>query len=76
MKPSLEAVVKTYQNHLYAAAFSVCKSPQDAEDVVQDTLLQYWTQKYVKLEHGQNTLYMTAEYGKGYTTSPHRYVIP
>lgn len=45
MKPSLEAVVKTYQNHLYAAAFSVCKNPQDAEDVVQDTLLQYWTQK-------------------------------
>lgn len=45
MKPSLEAVVKAYQNRLYAAAFSVCKSPQDAEDVVQDTLLQYWTQK-------------------------------
>ena len=31
---------------------------------------------YVKLEHGQDTLYMTVEYGKGYTTSPHRYVIP
>ncbi|MEQ2442014.1 hypothetical protein WMO64_00850 [Pseudoflavonifractor sp. CLA-AP-H29] len=31
---------------------------------------------YVKLENSQDTLYMTVEYGNGYTTSPHRYVIP
>ena len=45
MKPPLEAVVKTYQSHLYAAAFAVCKNTQDAEDAVQDTFLQYWSQK-------------------------------
>lgn len=31
---------------------------------------------YVKLKNSQDTLYMTVEYGNGYTTSPHRYVIP
>ena len=45
MKPPLEAVVNAYQDRLYAAAFSVCKNPQDAEDVVQETFLQYWSQK-------------------------------
>ena len=42
MKPPLETVVRTYQNRLYAAAFSACKNPQDAEDAVQDAFLQYW----------------------------------
>lgn len=45
MKPPVEMLVDTYRNNLYAAAFSVCKNPQDAEDVVQDTFIQYWSQK-------------------------------
>lgn len=45
MKPSVEVLIERYRNNLYAAAFSICKHPQDAEDVVQDTFIQYWTQK-------------------------------
>ena len=34
-------------------AFSVCKNTQDAEDVVQDTFIQYWAQKkeFVSEQH-------------------------
>lgn len=45
MKPSVEILVEKYQNNLYAAAFNVCKNTQDAEDVVQDTFIQYLSQK-------------------------------
>ena len=45
MKPSVEMLIGEYRNNLYAAAFSVCKNAQDAEDVVQDTFIQYWFQK-------------------------------
>ena len=31
---------------------------------------------YVKLDSGGETLYLTVEYGGGYTASPHRYVRP
>ena len=31
---------------------------------------------YVKLDSGGETLYLTVEYGGGYTASPHRYVAP
>ena len=31
---------------------------------------------YVRLENGGDTLYLTVEYGAGYTASPHRYVNP
>ncbi|MEG1657493.1 MAG: RNA polymerase sigma factor [Oscillibacter sp.] len=45
MKPPVETLVETYRNNLYAAAFSVCKNASDAEDVVQDTFIQYLSQK-------------------------------
>lgn len=45
MKPPVEMLIEEYRNSLYAAAFNVCKNAQDAEDVVQDTFLQYWSQK-------------------------------
>lgn len=45
MRPLVEVLVEKYQNNLYAAAFSVCKNAQDAEDVVQDTFIQYLLQK-------------------------------
>ena len=45
MKPSVEMLIGKYRNNLYAAAFSICKNAQDAEDVVQDTFIQYWSQK-------------------------------
>ena len=44
MKPAVETLIETYRNNLYVAAFQVCRNAQDAEDVVQDTFIQYWTQ--------------------------------
>lgn len=44
MKPSVEILVEKYQSNLYAVAFNVCKNAYDAEDVVQDTFIQYIAQ--------------------------------
>lgn len=41
----MEQLARDYQKNLYAVAFNICKNPQDAEDVVQDTLVQYYTMK-------------------------------
>lgn len=45
MKQTLQELVERYQNSLFAVAFNVCKNAQDAEDVVQDTFLRYYTMK-------------------------------
>ena len=45
MKPSVEMLIEKYRNNLYVMAFSVCKNTQDAEDVVQDTFIQYYLLK-------------------------------
>ncbi len=41
MRPTLESVVETYQRSLYSAAYSILQNSEDANDVVQDTFLQY-----------------------------------
>ena len=45
MKQTVQELVALYQNSLFAAAFNVCKNAQDAEDIVQDTFIQYYTVK-------------------------------
>lgn len=45
MKPLVEILVERYQSNIFATAFSVCKNAQDAEDVVQDTFIQYMSHK-------------------------------
>ena len=45
MKPPLEMLIEAYRQNLYVTAFNICKNAQDAEDVVQDTFIQYWSQK-------------------------------
>lgn len=47
MKPSVEILIENYRSNLYATAFNVCKNAQDAEDVVQDTFIQYLSQKKI-----------------------------
>ena len=42
MKLPVQEIVSKYKNNIYAAAFSICANAGDAEDVVQDTLLQYY----------------------------------
>ena len=45
MRQSVQELIRCYQNSLYAAAFSVCKNQMDAEDVVQEAFVQYYTSK-------------------------------
>ena len=45
MKQTVQELVALYQNNLFAVAFNVCKNAQDAEDIVQDTFIQYYTIK-------------------------------
>ena len=45
MKPSVKELFEQYRNNLYAAAFNVCGNAEDAEDVVQDTFIQYYLLK-------------------------------
>ncbi len=45
MRQSIELLIEKYKNNLYAIAFNVCKNAYDAEDVVQDTFIQYISQR-------------------------------
>jgi len=45
MRPPVEILIKQYKNNIYAIAFNICKNVQDAEDVVQDTFIQYLSHK-------------------------------
>ena len=42
MRLPVQELMDKYKNNIYAAAFSICKNASDAEDVVQDTFLQYY----------------------------------
>lgn len=41
MRIPIRRLIETYQSHLFRIAFQICKNREDAEDVVQDTFLQY-----------------------------------
>ena len=41
MRESVDRLINKYKNNLFVIAFNVCKNIQDAEDVVQDTFIQY-----------------------------------
>ena len=45
MRLPMQELFEKYQNNLYAVAFNVCKNAEDAEDVVQDTFIQYYSFK-------------------------------
>lgn len=42
MRQTVPVLVERWGDSLYRAAFAVCRNPQDAEDVVQETLLAYY----------------------------------
>lgn len=42
MRLPVQDLMNMYKNNVYAAAFCICKNASDAEDVVQDTFLQYY----------------------------------
>lgn len=45
MRQSTKELVSLHQSSLFAIAFNVCKNAQDAEDIVQDTFIQYYISK-------------------------------
>ena len=45
MRLPTQELFEKYQNNPYAVAFNVCKNAEDAEDVVQDTFIQYYSFK-------------------------------
>ena len=45
MKQTVEELSVRYRDNLFAAAFNVCKNAADADDIVQETFLQYYVAK-------------------------------
>ncbi|MBQ9625434.1 MAG: sigma-70 family RNA polymerase sigma factor [Clostridia bacterium] len=45
MKPKVDEVYKKYANNVFSAAFCICKSKADAEDVTQDAFIKYCSHK-------------------------------
>ena len=45
MRQPVPQLIERYQNSLYAAAFNTCQNQMDAEDVVQETFVQYYTSR-------------------------------
>ena len=45
MKQTVEELTERYRDNLFAVAFHVCKNAADADDIVQETFLQYYVAK-------------------------------
>ncbi|MDO5444635.1 MAG: RNA polymerase sigma factor [Eubacteriales bacterium] len=43
MKIDTRVIMEKYKDNLFSAAFNICGNAADADDVVQDTLIQYHT---------------------------------
>lgn len=53
MRLSAEEAFRRYGDRVFSAAFSVCRNREDADDVVQDTFIKYYTrnQDYIDDSH-------------------------
>ena len=62
MRIETSLLAKTYQDHLFAAAFHICENAADAEDVVQETLLRYhrYGKEFESEEHIRAWLFRVA----------------
>lgn len=51
-----------YQDNVFRAAFSICRNPEDAKDIVQDTFLKYFesNRQFESEEHIKAWLLKTA----------------
>lgn len=43
MRTETEILIERYRDRVFAAAFSVCKNAEDADDIVQETFIAYHT---------------------------------
>ena len=53
MKQPTEELVRRYRDNLFSVAFGICKNAADADDIVQETFLQYHVTKK-EFEDGQH----------------------
>lgn len=44
MRIKTEELIERYKDNVFAAAFSVCRNAEDADDIVQEAFIQYHTQ--------------------------------
>lgn len=53
MKLSVDETYEKYADRVFAAAFSICRNRADADDVVQDTFIKYYSlgQDYADEDH-------------------------
>lgn len=72
MRLSVDDAVQKYRDRLFAAAFSICRNPMDADDAVQDALVKYHT---LGLDYADEThikawlLRVTINHAKNITSS-------
>lgn len=45
MRQPVQELIERYQHNLFVAAVQICKNQEDAEDIVQETFIQYYTTK-------------------------------
>lgn len=45
MRQTVEELAGRYRDNLFAAAFNVCRNAADADDIVQETFVQYYVMK-------------------------------
>ena len=50
MRIPVQELVEMYKDNIYAAAFNICKSAADAEDVVQEVFLTLYKKKNINLD--------------------------
>ena len=43
MRLTVEDAFQKYGDRVFSAAFSICRNREDADDVVQDTFVKYYT---------------------------------
>lgn len=43
MRIETRVIMEKYKDNLFSVAFNVCKNAADADDIVQETLIQYHT---------------------------------
>lgn len=62
MKSDTQIMMSRYKDRIFAIAFNICKNAADADDIVQDTFLQYHmsNKKFENEEHIRNWLFRVA----------------
>ncbi len=45
MRLPTNQLVEKYKDNIFAIAFNICKNPEDAEDITQDTFVEYFSSR-------------------------------